>query len=69
MVGTGGNNGENDEDNDGKIQSGIDSEDGANHRKMKTMVVRAIVWALSESSFNLNQSGASYEQRYNRIRS
>lgn len=38
-------------------------------RKMKTMVVRAIVWALSASSFNLNQPGTSYEQRYNRIRS
>lgn len=36
-------------------------------RKMKTMVVRAIVWALSASSFNLNQPGASYEQRCNRI--
>lgn len=33
MVGTGENNGENDEDSDGKIQSGIDSEDGANHRE------------------------------------
>lgn len=33
MVGTGGNDGENDEDNDGKIQSGIDSEDGANQRE------------------------------------
>lgn len=33
MVETGGNNGENDEDDDEKIQSGIGSEDGANHRE------------------------------------
>lgn len=38
-------------------------------RKIKTMMMRPIVWALSASCSHPNQSGKCYEKRHNRISS